>query len=205
MLKARREADRKRRQVDAKAAAERQAAEERTKEQQRMAAVREERERQAVATRLSDEIREQWLVLLEAACVANTTSVAGVSYGDFSLGLETISKQIQSIRVKYAHRLQMGYHKTLGMAVYATCAALATAKSDWQIEQQPAYDVAERQAAVQRYRSISNPSLLDRANTGESMGQALSKSTSKRRPTRRQAGVDCSPNVRSRQNRACGT
>lgn len=49
LAEARREADRKRREADAKAAAGRQAAEERTREQQRMAAVREERERQAVA------------------------------------------------------------------------------------------------------------------------------------------------------------
>jgi hypothetical protein len=49
LAEARREADRKRREADVKAAAERQAAEERAREQQRMAAVGEERERQAVA------------------------------------------------------------------------------------------------------------------------------------------------------------
>jgi len=49
LAEARREAGRKRREADVKAAAERHAVEERTREQQRMAAAREERERQAVA------------------------------------------------------------------------------------------------------------------------------------------------------------
>jgi hypothetical protein len=156
-----------------RAAEEKRLADERAgdqaRERRREAAVRAEQERQAAAERLSQELREQWLALLENARGTHEIFASGAPKEDISLRLEAMGKQFQSIRVKYARQLQMGDHKTLGMAVYTAYAALTAANPDWQKERQAASDLAGMQATVERYRSIRRPSAMDRANADESM------------------------------------
>jgi len=152
-------------------------------EQRRYATLRAERELQAaleekeaasrrVAERLSGELREQWLTVLENVRGVHEIYASGGSSDTvsdaFSLRLEAIGRLIQSIRVKYASQVQMGDHKALGMAVYAAYAALAAAGPDWQRERQAAESLASAEANAARYGAIRSPSTLDRANSDQS-------------------------------------
>jgi len=152
-------------------------------EQRRYATLRAERAIQAaaeakeaakrqVAERLSGELREQWLTLLENVRgvheIFASDGSSDTSSDASSLRLEAIGRQIQSIRVKYAHQVQMGDHKTLGMAVYAAYAALTAAGPDWQRERQAAESLASAEVNAARYRAIRNLSALDRANSDQS-------------------------------------